>query len=650
MMDPSRPDLRQQLAAAQARFDEVQTVAKIGSWETALPGGEVTWSAETYRIFEVDQEGFGGTHRSFLTFVHPGDRAAVEATFAASHGEDGAHRIEHRIITPAGKVKMVEERWQTFRDDSGQPVRATGTCQDITDRKRLEELQFNSRQMLLAVLDAIPHRVFWKNPDGVYLGCNRQFAIDMGFAEPQDVIGKTDFDASWRDAAEQYRADDRAVIESRQPRLNYEERLPRPDGQSWWLRTSKVVLQGTDGSITGILGVYEDITEQRKLEQQFLRAQRLESIGTLAGGIAHDLNNALAPILMSLALLIEDERDPSKLSVLNTIEQSAKRGAMMVRQVLSFARGVDSRRDLLRLADIVNEVCKICDETFMKNIAVVAKVAAEPWAVRGDPTQLHQVLMNLAVNARDAMPEGGTLTLSLQNQVVDDQYAAMVDGGHAGPHVVIEVQDTGTGMAADVLDRIFDPFFTTKDVGHGTGLGLSTSQTIVRSHGGFIRVYSEPGRGTTFRIYLPAVTSAVTPASQVRRSAEMRRGRGELVLVIDDEAAVREITCLTLEHHGYRTLVAQDGAEAVAAYASHSGEVAAVLVDRMMPVMNGVSTIQVLQRINPRVRVIACSGRVEAERIPADVSAAIVHFLPKPFTAQSLLGALDQLLQGRDQV
>ena len=420
MSDPTLPDLRPQLAAAQARFDEVQFVAKIGSWETKLPEGAVTWSAETYRIFEVGGEGFAGTHAAFLTFVHPDDRAAVDAAFAASLTREGTHQIEHRIITPAGVVKVVEERWQAFRDPSGTPVRATGTCQDITDRKRLEELQFNSRQMLLAVLDAIPQRVFWKNTDGVYLGCNRPFAIDMGFAQPQEVIGKTDFEASWRDAAEQFRADDRAVIAAGQPRLNYEERLPRPDGQSWWVRTSKVVLRGADGSITGILGTYEDITERRKLEQQFLRAQRLESIGTLAGGIAHDLNNALAPILMGLALLVEDERDPSKLSVLRTIEESAKRGAAMVRQVLSFARGVDSRRDLVRLSSLVEDVRKICDETFMKNIAVATDVAVEPWVVRGDPTQLHQVLMNLAVNARDAMPDGGTLTLAVRNEVVDD--------------------------------------------------------------------------------------------------------------------------------------------------------------------------------------------------------------------------------------
>lgn len=227
----------------------------------------------------------------------------------------------------------------------------------------------------------------------------------------------------------------------------------------------------------------------------------------------------------------------------------------------------------------------------------------------------------------------------------------MVEGGHAGPHVVIEVQDTGTGMAAEVLDRIFDPFFTTKEVGRGTGLGLSTSQAIVRSHGGFMRVYSEVGRGTTFRVYLPAVTSAVAAADAVRPSADIARGSGELVMVIDDEDAVREVTRLTLEQHGYRTLVAKDGAEAVATYALHAGEVAAVLVDMMMPVMNGVATIQVLQRINPRVRVIACSGRVEAGRFPQDVSAAIAHFLPKPFTAQALLAALHDLLgekRGRD--
>jgi CheY-like chemotaxis protein len=280
----------------------------------------------------------------------------------------------------------------------------------------------------------------------------------------------------------------------------------------------------------------------------------------------------------------------------------------------------------------------------MKDIQVVADVAVEPWTVRGDATQLHQVLMNLSVNARDAMPGGGRLTLALRNEVVDEQYAAMVDGGRPGPHAVIEVQDTGTGMPAEVIDRMFDPFFTTKDVGHGTGLGLSTSQAIVRSHDGFIRVYSEPGRGTTFRVYLPATTDAAVPPVDAVSSPQMTRGRGELVLVVDDEDAIREVTRQTLEQHGYRVLVAKDGAEAVAIYAAQHGAVAAVVVDMMMPVMNGVATIQVLLHINPRVRVIACSGRVEPGRFPPDVSAAIAHFLPKPFTAQALHGALHDLL------
>lgn len=640
--DDATRSLKRLLAAERARFEEVEAVAKIGSWETILPDLSLRWSSETFRIFEIVPDQFPGTHQAFIARVHPEDRAAVAAAFQQSLEQPGVRQMEHRIVTPGGAIKVVEERWQTFCDASGRPVRATGTCQDITDRKRLEEAQFNSRQMLLAVLDAIPQRVFWKDAGSRYLGCNRPFAIDMGFTDPKEVIGKSDDDGVWAAEAERYRADDRRVIESGQAKLNYEERLPRPDGSVWWIRTSKVVLRDRHDEVTGVLGVYEDITERKKLEQQFLRAQRLESIGTLAGGIAHDLNNALTPVLMGIALLLEDETSPPKLSMLRTIEESALRGADMVRQVLSFARGVEARRAPLRLAGIVRDVAKIADETFMKSIQVGFDVAPELWAVDGDATQIHQVLMNLCVNARDAMPGGGRLAISLQNETIDEQYAAMVEG-KPGPHVVIAVQDTGTGMTPEVLDRIFDPFFTTKDIGKGTGLGLATSLAIVKAHGGFIRVYSEVGRGTTFRLFLPAVVAA--PADRVRPPSEdERRGHGELILVVDDESSIRDITSQTLERSGYRVLLAQDGAEAVALYAGQGREIAAVVIDMMMPVMDGAATVQVLMRIDPRVRIIACSGRLDSERLPREATDAIRTFLPKPYTAQALLTAIADVL------
>ena len=310
-----------------------------------------------------------------------------------------------------------------------------------------------------------------------------------------------------------------------------------------------------------------DLTERKKLEQQFLRTQRMESIGTLAGGIAHDLNNTLGPIIMSIDLLKMNCPDQSSQELLAIISSSAQRGADMVSQVLSFARGVEGRRMEVQVKHLVREIEKIVNDTFLKNIQVRTIIPNDLWTVRGDPTQLHQVLLNLCLNARDAMPAGGILTISVENLTLDAQYAgqSLNVEAEAGPYIFIQVKDSGGGMSSETMERIFDPFFTTKELGKGTGLGLSTTAAIVKSHGGFIRVYSEVGKGTTFKIYLPAQVEPT--AAEAEHAAEMPRGNGELILVVDDEAAVREITQQTLQAFGYRAIVATDGADAVAVFA-----------------------------------------------------------------------------------
>jgi CheY-like chemotaxis protein len=369
----------------------------------------------------------------------------------------------------------------------------------------------------------------------------------------------------------------------------------------------------------------------------------MESIGTLAGGIAHDLNNVLAPILMSIELLRRQEKDPRRQDILSTIESSATRGADMVRQVLSFARGVEGRQMEVQVGHLLREIEKIANDTFLKTIRVRRDVPDDLWTVKGDPTQLHQVLLNLCVNARDAMPQGGSLTLSASNMLLDEQYAAMNIDAKPGPHVVIQVEDTGTGMSPEVMERIFEPFFTTKELGKGTGLGLSTTMAIVSSHGGFVQVQSEPGQGTQFRVFLPARTTTGASDAVVAEN-DLQQGNGELVLVIDDEAAVRQITRQTLELFGYRVLLAADGTEAVGMYATHKAEISVVLTDMMMPMMDGQSTIQILRRMNPDVRIIAASGLNTGSMAAKATHAGVKHFIPKPYTAETLLNTLHQTL------
>ncbi len=429
-------------------------------------------------------------------------------------------------------------------------------------------------------------------------------------------------------------------------RGEYDERyrIQRGDGTLRWIHDRAFPVRDSHGTVLRIVGTAEDITESKQVEAQLLRAQRMESIGTLAGGIAHDLNNVLAPIMMSIELLKLQEKDARRLNILSTIEGSAKRGADMVQQVLSFARGVEGKQVTVQVDRLLKEIEKIANETFLKSIQVRSGIQPDLWVVQGDPTQLHQVLLNLCVNARDAMPDGGILKLTASNVRLDENDTAFTAEAKPGSYVLIEVEDSGTGMPPDVLERIFEPFFTTKELGRGTGLGLSTTLAIIKGHHGFLRVNSEMGKGTQFQVYLPADASQTAQSTQPIETV-LPRGSGELVLVVDDEITVRQIIKQTLEAFGYRVLLAADGVEASSLFTAHQSDIAAVLTDMMMPVMDGLATIQVLMRINPQVRIIAASGLSVKDMVAKATRAGVKHFLPKPYSAETLLKILAEVVR-----
>ena len=387
-----------------------------------------------------------------------------------------------------------------------------------------------------------------------------------------------------------------------------------------------------------------DLTERRKLELQFLRAQRMDSIGTLAAGIAHDLNNILAPIVLSIGVLKTIVRDPRAKVLLDAIETSAQHGTDVVRQVLTFARGVEGQRIEVRPRELLQDMASIVKNTFPKDVTLQLAVPPDAWSIMGDPTQVHQVLLNLCVNARDAMPHWGNLTLSVENVVLSEHYDAMHVRAKAGRYVNLSVTDTGTGMPPAVVDKIFEPFFTTKGVKQGTGLGLSTAMAIVKSHTGAINVYSEPGKGTKFKVFLPAMDLASEVRQGQAEEVEFPRGDGETVLLVDDEASILIVTSETLQAFGYRVLTATDGAEAVAVYAQHQRDIALVLTDMSMPIMGGAATIRALTRINPAVKIIAASGLSVGAGETASPEAGVKRFLIKPYTAQALLKVLRETL------
>ncbi|MBI4657887.1 MAG: response regulator [Verrucomicrobia bacterium] len=406
------------------------------------------------------------------------------------------------------------------------------------------------------------------------------------------------------------------------------------------------LVRSPEGKLKSKLIVNTDITDRKKLQAQLLRSQRLESVGTLAGGIAHDLNNVLAPILMATQLLRARLREPGELKLLDTVEASAQRGAEMVKQIVSFARGAHGERTIVQLRSLVRDMVKVARETFPPSIHLRTQLPSDVWTISGDATQIYQVLMNLCINARDAMPSGGTLGIELENVILDEPYAAMQPEAKPGPYVKLSVIDTGIGVAPGILDKIFEPFFTTKANGKGSGLGLSTVRSIVQNHGGFVTVSSALGTGTRFTVHLPA---AASPESLETRTEQpdLPLCQGELVLVVDDERTVREITKSVLENHLYRVLVASDGTEAVALCAEHQAEVKVVLTDMAMPFMDGPATIRAVQRLNPAAKIIAVSGLLEEGKLAEIPDRQRMVFLQKPYTTEQLLSALDRLLHHR---
>ena len=411
----------------------------------------------------------------------------------------------------------------------------------------------------------------------------------------------------------------------------------RSDGEEFPIEASISQINADDHKL--FTAIVRDISDKKRLEAQFLRAQRMESIGTLAGGIAHDLNNVLSPILTAVELLQMRLNDESSRRLLNILHTNAVRGSEMVKQVLSFARGVEGEYITLQPTHLVKEITKILADTLPKNIEITFSISSDLWHVSGDATQLHQVLMNLCVNARDAMPHGGRLRIEAENVEIDEHYARMNVESKRGKYVSVTVDDTGFGIPEENLTKIFDPFFTTKMHGHGTGLGLSTVAGIVRSHGGFVNVYSEIGRGAQFKVYLPAIESGGAAPPKTARE-DLPVGNGELVLVIDDENAIREVARETLNTFGYRTLVASDGAEAMAIFAEHRKGVQVVITDMMMPYMDGPATIRALRRLDPKVKIIATSGLKADDKMAEASQLGVTTFLHKPYTAETLLKTL----------
>ncbi|MDB6093205.1 MAG: hypothetical protein JWM32_767 [Verrucomicrobia bacterium] len=416
------------------------------------------------------------------------------------------------------------------------------------------------------------------------------------------------------------------------------------DGRNIIIDFRMTLVPDAAGRPSARLSIATDITEKKKLEEQFLRTQRMESLGLLAAGIAHDLNNVLAPMLMSTTLLRQRATAVQDLRVLDIMEKSAERGSALVRQIVGFAHGAGGGFRLTQVKHLLQDVSEVIHASFPKSIVLDEHIPGDLWPIHANPTQIHQILLNLAVNARDAMlPRGGTLRLRAENMVIDERAARAIEGGRAGEFLVLDVGDSGSGMTPDVLQRIWEPFFTTKGEGKGTGLGLSTVRGIAAAHGGFVTVDTQVKHGTTFRVFLPAEKLA-RDKGDAAIAPTAPDGQGELILLVDDEANVRNLAATTLTMHGYRVITALDGVEAVVLFTKHSTEIRAVISDLNMPNLDGPALALVLRRLRPDVKILAMTGQGSSGSSNAPGLAAFTASIQKPFTVDALLTTLRRVL------
>jgi two-component system, cell cycle sensor histidine kinase and response regulator CckA len=619
-------------ALVQSAFDAIVTADGAGNiigWNQA--------AAEMFGYAEAEIKGqpmarlmperFREAHRAGIQRVGSGgERRLTGAVEVAGLHKDGREF----------PIELAISGWQIGADTF-----YSGIIRNIAGRKAAEaRLNLQS-----AALDAAANVIIITDTKGTIEWVNDAFTRITGYTSQEAVGHSPRVLKSGQHPPEFYQEMWRTISSGQV--WHGEIHNQRKDGSPLEEDATITPVKDAAGVITHYIAIKQDITEKKALEKQFLRAQRMESVGMLAGGIAHDLNNVLAPISMGLELLQQVPLPDKIRPVIDSMLTSTQRGAGIVKQVLTFARGTDGERAIVQLRHLIKDIRRMAEETFPRNITLHSDVAADLWPLKADTSQLHQVLLNLSVNARDALPDGGQIRYSAQNLHLDEAAVLNHPGAKPGDYVLLKVTDTGTGMPPGVVERIFDPFFTTKPHGQGTGLGLPTVLGIIRSHGGLIEVQSVPGKGTTFEVYLPADQSSATVAGPAR-AEPLRSGHGETILVVDDEPAVLAVTRSMLEGHGYRVLVAEDGAAAVAVYAQHAQQIAVVVTDIMMPLMDGVALVRSLQRLNSQVRIITVSGLSnqpgQPERHTELRSKGIRHHLDKPFSVEALLNALHEEL------
>lgn len=593
--------------------------------------------------------------KPYSEFTHPDDLEPSREYLDRIASVDKGPKLEKRYIRKDGSIVWARISMSAIHANDGSVVAWMAAIEDITERKHAEAAIEGSKKMLQLVLDSIPTRVFWKNCDSVYIGCNRQFARDAGFEDPRKIIGKTDFDLVWHKQAEDFTSSDRRVMQSGKAKLGYEKQQTTASGDTLWLSANKVPLTDVDGEIIGLLGAYEDITERKKaqserekLQLQLQQAQKMEAIGQLTGGIAHDFNNILASIMGFTQLAISKYAGSidEKLDLyLNETYHAGERARDLIAQLLAFSRTGTGEARLLSLEPLVKETVKMLQSTLPSNIRVQFQVEEEVPKVRLDPVHVIQIVMNLCINASDAIAGHGVITIHIGQIHADHATCNACHMEADGDYVQLSVQDTGAGIEPEQQTRIFDPFFTTKEIGKGTGMGLSVVNRIVHENHGHILVESMPGAGTTFHLLFPVgVQSEDAPTVTLDTATTKAPLSTASILIIDDDQSIGQFIGELLQDRGFKATVMSDSQAAVALFKSEMNKFDLVLTDQSMPELTGAELARELLALRPDLPIIIMTGYSDEINEESATRLGIRGFMTKPLASNTLIEMILNLL------
>jgi len=625
------------------------------------PDGAVDFpyvSRGVYDIFGVNAEAVMADREVLMSLIHEADRETMETTIIDSAQKMSPYHLEHRIHRPDGEIRWIKAGSIPKPEEDG-GVLWNGVIIDITDRKAAEERLRESEARNTTLIRNIHAAVVVHAPDTRITEINPQALELLGLTQDQ-ALGRVSRDPDWAFLGADSEPIDpesypvNQVLTTGAPLRDMIVGINRQNhGDVVWVLVNADPVVKADGDIHQVIVTFVDITERKRaeeerarLEEQFHQSQKLESIGRLAGGVAHDLNNLLSPILGYSEMLLADAAgmDPRRDS-LTAIVTAGRRARDLVRQLLAFGRKQTLKVEPVDLNGLLKNFHKLLQRTIREDIVIHMDLARALPLIQGDAGQLEQVVMNLAVNSQDAMPDGGELTIETSAVVLDETYAAQHEGVTPGPYVMLAVSDTGCGMDAEIREHIFEPFFTTKEKHKGTGLGLATIYGIVKQHAGHIWIYSEPGSGATFKVYLPVAggrMSAKTEALQPISATDT--GGSETILVVEDNQQVRELTITILEREGYRVLSAHSGESALIELNRHDGPVHLLLTDVVMPDMNGRQLFDRISSTHPHTKVLYMSGYTDNVIAHRGVLDADIGFIQKPFTVTGLAAKVREVL------